>query len=131
MELGTCPHQVLAAALTLSQPRRADYACPIMVSTPSFESHRHACITYFFLSLSLSFCMFPCSKGHFIRALVATLLYLKSSTYSEVRPGSSHQAISWTNIVIVLSLALNSTISSTLTELLIIIGHGFEGKLES
>ena len=33
---------VLAATLTLSQPRGADYAHPILVSTPSFESHRRA-----------------------------------------------------------------------------------------
>ena len=38
-----CPHQVLAATLTLSQPGRADYAHPILVSTPSFESHRRSC----------------------------------------------------------------------------------------
>ena len=42
---GTCPHQVLAATLTLSQPGGADYAHPILVSTPSFESHRRACNT--------------------------------------------------------------------------------------
>ena len=40
---GTCPHQVLAATLTLSQPRGADYAHPILVSTSSFESHRRTC----------------------------------------------------------------------------------------
>ena len=28
---------------TLSQPGRADHAYPIVVSTPSFESHRRAC----------------------------------------------------------------------------------------
>ena len=42
----TCPHQVLAATLTLSQPGGgggADYAHPILVSTLSFESHRRAC----------------------------------------------------------------------------------------
>ena len=44
MDVGTCPHQVLAAPLALSQPRGADYAHPILVSTPSFESHRRACI---------------------------------------------------------------------------------------
>ena len=37
------PCQVLAATLTLSQPGGADYAHPILVSTPSFESHRRAC----------------------------------------------------------------------------------------
>ena len=42
VDVGTCPHQVLAATLTLSQPRGADYAHPLLVSTPSFESHRHA-----------------------------------------------------------------------------------------
>ena len=38
------PRQVLAATLTLSQPggRGADEACAILVSTPSFESHRSA-----------------------------------------------------------------------------------------
>ena len=42
--MGTCPHQVLAATLTLSQPGGgADYAHPILVSTPSFEGHRRAC----------------------------------------------------------------------------------------
>ena len=36
--MGTCPHQVLAVTLTLSQPGGgADYAHPILVSTPSFE----------------------------------------------------------------------------------------------
>ena len=44
VDVGTCPHQVLAAPLALSQPRGADYAHPILVSTPSFESHRRACI---------------------------------------------------------------------------------------
>ena len=43
VDVGTCPHQVLAATLTLSQPRGADYAHSILVSTPSFESHRRAC----------------------------------------------------------------------------------------
>ena len=43
VDVGMCPHQVLAATLTLSQPRGADYAQPILVSTPSFESHRRAC----------------------------------------------------------------------------------------
>ena len=45
VDVGTCPHQVLAATLTLSQPWGvgADYARPILVSTPSFESHRRAC----------------------------------------------------------------------------------------
>ena len=42
VDVGTCPHQVLAATLTLSQPGGADYAHPILVSTPSFESHRRA-----------------------------------------------------------------------------------------
>jgi len=42
VDVGTCPHQVLAATLTLSQPGWADYAHPILVSTPSFESHRRA-----------------------------------------------------------------------------------------
>ena len=43
MEVGTCPHQVLAATLTLYQPGGADYAHLILVSTPSFESYRRAC----------------------------------------------------------------------------------------
>ena len=39
VDVGTCLHQVLAATLTLSQPGvGADYAHPILVSTPSFES---------------------------------------------------------------------------------------------
>ena len=43
---GTCPHQVLAATLTLSQPGEQimpTQYCSILVSTPSFEIHRHAC----------------------------------------------------------------------------------------
>ena len=40
VDVGTCPHQVLAATLTLSQPGGADYAHPILGSTPSLESHR-------------------------------------------------------------------------------------------
>ena len=46
-----CPHQVLSATLTLSQPRGADYAHPTYTgdhtpqSTPSFKSHRRACCT--------------------------------------------------------------------------------------
>ena len=43
VDLGTRPHQVLASTLTLSQPRGADYDLPILMSTPSFESHRRAC----------------------------------------------------------------------------------------
>jgi hypothetical protein len=43
LEQGTCPHQVLAATLTLSQPGGTDHAHLILVSTPSFESHRRAC----------------------------------------------------------------------------------------
>ena len=42
VDVGTCPHQVLTATLTLSQPGGADYAHPILVSTPSLESHRCA-----------------------------------------------------------------------------------------
>ena len=48
VDVGTCPHQVLAATLTLSQPEGADYAHPILVSTPSFESDRRACIMLYF-----------------------------------------------------------------------------------
>ena len=44
VDVGTRPHQVLASTLTLSQPRGADYALPILMSTPSFESHRRACL---------------------------------------------------------------------------------------
>ena len=40
VDVGTCPHQVLAATLTASQP---DYAHTIQVYTPCFESHRCAC----------------------------------------------------------------------------------------
>ena len=37
---GTCPHQVLAATLTLFQPREGvDYAHHIMMTPPRFESH--------------------------------------------------------------------------------------------
>ena len=43
VDVGTCPHQVLAITLTLSQPWGVDYGHPILVSTPSFESHRRAC----------------------------------------------------------------------------------------
>ena len=43
VDVGTCPHQVLAATLTLSQPAGADYAHPILVSTLSFKSHRRDC----------------------------------------------------------------------------------------
>ena len=46
VDVGTFPHQVLAATLTLSQPEGADQAHPILVSTPSFESHRRACCLY-------------------------------------------------------------------------------------
>ena len=34
--MGTRPHQVLAATLTLSQPGGADYTHAIMMSPPSF-----------------------------------------------------------------------------------------------
>ena len=43
VDMGTRPHQVLAATLIISQPGGADYAHPILVSTPSFEIHRRAC----------------------------------------------------------------------------------------
>jgi hypothetical protein len=36
--VGTCPHQVLAATLTLSQPVGVDHAHPIMVSTPILKA---------------------------------------------------------------------------------------------
>ena len=39
-KVGTGPHQVLAATLTISQPKGVDYAHPILMSPPSFESHR-------------------------------------------------------------------------------------------
>ena len=51
---GTCPHQVLAATLTLSQPGGADYAHSILVSTPSFESHRRACLEYCYVIFKAS-----------------------------------------------------------------------------
>ena len=46
VDVGTCPHQVLAATLTLSQPRGARLCPPYtaLVSSPSFESHRRACL---------------------------------------------------------------------------------------
>ena len=40
--LGLGPHQVLAATLTLFRPGWADYAHHILLSPPSFESHRRA-----------------------------------------------------------------------------------------
>ena len=43
VDVGTCPHQVLAVTLTQSQPGGADYAHSILVSTQSFESHRRTC----------------------------------------------------------------------------------------
>ena len=43
VDVGTCPHQVLAVTLTQSQPGGADYAHSTLVSTQSFESHRCAC----------------------------------------------------------------------------------------
>ena len=42
VDVGTRPHQVLTSTLTLSQPGGTDYAHPILMSTPSFESHRRA-----------------------------------------------------------------------------------------
>ena len=51
VDVGTCPHKVLAATLTLSQPGGEDYAHPILVSTPSFESHRRACSVIYFCML--------------------------------------------------------------------------------
>ena len=44
VDVGTCPHQVLQATLTLTQARGPDYAHPILVSTPNFESHRRPCL---------------------------------------------------------------------------------------
>ena len=41
-DIGMCPYQGLAATLILSQSGGGDYAHPILVSIPSFESHRHA-----------------------------------------------------------------------------------------
>ena len=55
VDQGTCPHQVLAATLTLSQPGGADHAHHILVSTPSFESHRRACMIQKGLSSYLFF----------------------------------------------------------------------------
>ena len=42
VDVWTCPHQVLAATLTLSQPGGQIMPSLILVSTPSFESHRRA-----------------------------------------------------------------------------------------
>ena len=53
VDVGTSPHQVLAATLTLSQPVGADYTHPILVSTPSFESHRRAWTTYMYVYTNL------------------------------------------------------------------------------
>ena len=36
--MGTGPHQILAATLTLSLPKGADYAHPILMSSHSFET---------------------------------------------------------------------------------------------
>ena len=57
VDMGMCPHQVLAANLTLSQPGGADYAHPILVSTPNFESHRRAwaVLMYFLYLFSLAY----------------------------------------------------------------------------
>ena len=37
VDVGTCPHQVLAATLTLSQPGGADYAHHSTTSPPGFS----------------------------------------------------------------------------------------------
>ena len=50
--VGTCPHQVLAATLTLFQPGGTYHAHCILMSPPSFESHRRAC--YFQLATAVS-----------------------------------------------------------------------------
>ena len=42
-DIGIGPHQIVAATLTLFQPEGADYAHHILMSPPSFESHRRAC----------------------------------------------------------------------------------------
>jgi hypothetical protein len=39
-DIGTSPHQVLAAALALFQPRGTDYAHHILMSPPGFERHK-------------------------------------------------------------------------------------------
>ena len=39
-DMGTGPHQVLAATLILFQPGGEDYAHRILMSPPSFERHR-------------------------------------------------------------------------------------------
>ena len=41
-DVGTCPHQDLTATVALILPGGADYAHHILMSTPSFESHRHS-----------------------------------------------------------------------------------------
>ena len=43
VDVGTCPHQVFAATLTLFQPGGAGYAHHLLMSPPSFESHRRTC----------------------------------------------------------------------------------------
>jgi hypothetical protein len=43
VDVGICPHKVLVASLTLGiTARGADYAHHILMSPPSFESHRGA-----------------------------------------------------------------------------------------
>ena len=42
VDVGMWPHQFLAATFTLFQSEGADYAHHILLSPPSFESHRHA-----------------------------------------------------------------------------------------
>ena len=44
MDVGTCPHQVLAATLTLSQPGGTDYAHPILGSLAGQNSPWRPCI---------------------------------------------------------------------------------------
>ena len=44
VDVGTSPHQVMAATLTLIRPGGTDYDHHILMSPPSFETHRHACV---------------------------------------------------------------------------------------
>ena len=78
--MGTGPHQVLAATLTLFQPGGADCAHHIVLMSPlSFESHRDAC--------------YICPK--YIPNMILVVKNLRNSHHTSVEMG-----ISW-NIILV------------------------------
>ena len=111
----TCPHQVLAAILTLSQPGGwADCAQTILVSTPGFESHRRwgnrLCPLHYpqvfrrsygpaitdsevvvrrnFILLSF-FCCFCCSP------LVAEVILFRSEHQNFIKPTNLQYNLCW------------------------------------